>query len=364
MVTMKLRIFTEPQQGATYDDLLAVAQTAERLGFDAFFRSDHYLRIGAGDPGAGSDRRLDRRSPGLARETSTIRLGTLVTAGHLPAARPAGDQRGPGRPDERRPGRARPRHRLVRRRAHRLRHPVPADRRAVRPLRGAARDHHRALDHARGRDVLVRGRRTTGWRTRPRCPSPCSARSRRSSSAAAGPSARPRLAARFADEYNLPFHPLDDTAAAFDRVRQACEADGREPIRSLRRADRLRRRATTPRSRAGPRPSAATRAAARERAGGHARRGGRQDRRVRRGWAPSGSTCRCSTCPTWTTWSSSPPRSCPTCRARAVGPHFILKGRRPGVRTHAGSAGPVARRDGRTRRRRSDVRGSGVSRDG
>ena len=43
---MDLRIFTEPQQGASYDDLLAVAQEAERLGFDAFFRSDHYLKMG------------------------------------------------------------------------------------------------------------------------------------------------------------------------------------------------------------------------------------------------------------------------------------------------------------------------------
>ena len=40
---MDLRIFTEPQQGATYDDLLAVARVAEQQGFDAFFRSDHYL---------------------------------------------------------------------------------------------------------------------------------------------------------------------------------------------------------------------------------------------------------------------------------------------------------------------------------
>ena len=38
------RIFTEPQQGASYDDLLAVAQRTERLGFDGFFRSDHYLK--------------------------------------------------------------------------------------------------------------------------------------------------------------------------------------------------------------------------------------------------------------------------------------------------------------------------------
>lgn len=44
---MELRIFTEPQQGATYDDLLAVAQTAERLGYGAFFRSDHYLAMNA-----------------------------------------------------------------------------------------------------------------------------------------------------------------------------------------------------------------------------------------------------------------------------------------------------------------------------
>jgi alkanesulfonate monooxygenase SsuD/methylene tetrahydromethanopterin reductase-like flavin-dependent oxidoreductase (luciferase family) len=50
---MRLRIFTEPQQGATYDDLLAAARTAEELGFDAFFRSDHYLRMGEGDAGPG-----------------------------------------------------------------------------------------------------------------------------------------------------------------------------------------------------------------------------------------------------------------------------------------------------------------------
>jgi alkanesulfonate monooxygenase SsuD/methylene tetrahydromethanopterin reductase-like flavin-dependent oxidoreductase (luciferase family) len=44
-----LRIFTEPQQGATYDDLLAVAQRAETLGFGAFFRSDHFLAMGGSD---------------------------------------------------------------------------------------------------------------------------------------------------------------------------------------------------------------------------------------------------------------------------------------------------------------------------
>ena len=75
---MELRVFTEPQQGATYDDLLRVAQEAERLGFGAFFRSDHYLAMGGdGQPGP-SDAWVTLA--GLARETSTIRLGTLMTS--------------------------------------------------------------------------------------------------------------------------------------------------------------------------------------------------------------------------------------------------------------------------------------------
>jgi len=77
---MRLRIFTEPQQGASYDDLLAVARTAEELGFDGFFRSDHYLRMGDGDPGPGPTDAWVTLA-GLARETSRVRLGTLVTAG-------------------------------------------------------------------------------------------------------------------------------------------------------------------------------------------------------------------------------------------------------------------------------------------
>ncbi|MGW0629954.1 LLM class F420-dependent oxidoreductase [Streptomyces sp. NPDC002758] len=77
---MDLRIFTEPQQGATYDTLLAVAKATEDLGFDAFFRSDHYLRMGNVDglPGP-TDAWITLA--GLARETKRIRLGTLMTAG-------------------------------------------------------------------------------------------------------------------------------------------------------------------------------------------------------------------------------------------------------------------------------------------
>jgi F420-dependent oxidoreductase-like protein len=75
---MRLRIFTEPQQGASYESLLRVAKATEDLGFDAFFRSDHYRRMGAGDPRPGpSDAWITLA--GLARETSRIRLGTLMT---------------------------------------------------------------------------------------------------------------------------------------------------------------------------------------------------------------------------------------------------------------------------------------------
>ncbi|UED87040.1 LLM class F420-dependent oxidoreductase [Streptomyces profundus] len=77
---MDLRIFTEPQQGASYETLLAVAQATEQLGFDAFFRSDHYLRMGDGDPLPGPTDAWVTLA-GLARETSRIRLGTLMTAG-------------------------------------------------------------------------------------------------------------------------------------------------------------------------------------------------------------------------------------------------------------------------------------------
>ena len=75
---MDLRIFTEPQLGASYDQLLRLARASEDAGFDAFFRSDHYLTMGGdGLPGP-TDAWVTLGA--LARETSRIRLGTLVTA--------------------------------------------------------------------------------------------------------------------------------------------------------------------------------------------------------------------------------------------------------------------------------------------
>ncbi|MGW3153482.1 LLM class F420-dependent oxidoreductase [Streptomyces sp. NPDC001089] len=77
---MDLRVFTEPQQGATYETLLRVAKAAEDLHYGAFFRSDHYLHMGSVDglPGP-TDAWITLA--GLARETERIRLGTLMTAG-------------------------------------------------------------------------------------------------------------------------------------------------------------------------------------------------------------------------------------------------------------------------------------------
>lgn len=76
---MDLRIFVEPQQGASYGQQLAVARRSEALGFDAFFRSDHFLKMGdvSGLPGP-TDSWVTLGA--IARETSTIRLGTLVTS--------------------------------------------------------------------------------------------------------------------------------------------------------------------------------------------------------------------------------------------------------------------------------------------
>jgi F420-dependent oxidoreductase-like protein len=75
---LDFRIFTEPQNGASYDDQLTVARATESLGFDAFFRSDHYLTMtGDGLPGPTD---AWTTLAGLARDTKRIKLGTLVSS--------------------------------------------------------------------------------------------------------------------------------------------------------------------------------------------------------------------------------------------------------------------------------------------
>jgi len=74
---MRYALMTEPQQGLSYDEILALARTAEEAGLEAFFRSDHYASF----PGEGGLPTTDAWATlaGLARETTTIRLGTLVS---------------------------------------------------------------------------------------------------------------------------------------------------------------------------------------------------------------------------------------------------------------------------------------------
>ncbi|WP_055481234.1 LLM class F420-dependent oxidoreductase [Sphaerimonospora mesophila] len=223
---MKLRIFTEPQQGASYDDLLTVARTAERLGFDGFFRSDHYLRMGAGSPDPGPTDAWVTLA-GLARETSSIRLGTLVTAGTFRLPGPLAisvaqvDQMSGGRIElglgtgwfeEEHTAYGIP-FPPIGERFDRLAEQLEI----ITGLWGATKPfsfegaHYRLVDS-------------------PALPKPAQRPGPPIILGGAGPRRTPRLVARFADEYNVPFHGLDDTGAAYTRVREACEAVGRDAI--------------------------------------------------------------------------------------------------------------------------------------
>ena len=223
-----LRIFIEPQQGASYDDILGVAAAAERLGFGAFFRSDHYLKMGdvTGLPGP-SD--AWTTLAGLARDTSTIRLGTLVTSAtfRLPgplAITVAGvDQMSDGRVElGLGAGWFEAEHS-----AYGI--PFPDAAHAVRPPRGAAGDHHRSVG-ARRRARRTRSTvSTTSSPTRPPFRSRSRPAARRSSSAAREPAGHPALAARYASEFNFAFAPVEAFAEQRDRVIAACESIDRDP---------------------------------------------------------------------------------------------------------------------------------------
>jgi F420-dependent oxidoreductase-like protein len=225
MGPMRLRIFTEPQQGADYDTLLRVARAAEDLGFDAFFRSDHYLKMGdvSGLPGPTD---AWTTLAGLARETSRVRLGTLVSAATFRLPGPLAitvaqvDQMSGGRVE------------LgigagwytAEHAAYGISFP---------PLKERFDRYEEQLEVITGLWAAPEG---AGFSFKgayftvtdsPALPKP--AQRPRPPVIIGGTGARrtPRLAARFADEYNVPFGSLDDTAAAFGRVREACAAAGR-----------------------------------------------------------------------------------------------------------------------------------------
>jgi F420-dependent oxidoreductase-like protein len=224
---MRLRIFTEPQQGATYDDLLAVARTAEELDFDAFFRSDHYLRMGDGDAGPGPTDAWITLA-GLARETSRLRLGTLVTAstfrlpGPLAISVAQVDAMSRGRvelgigagwfADEHR--------------AHGI--PFPSTR--------------ERFDRLEEQLAIITGMWTTPVGERfsyhgryyeltdsPALPKPVQQPHPPIIIGGYGTKRTPALAARYAQEFNLAFPPLEVYGEYVERVRQACVDSGRDP---------------------------------------------------------------------------------------------------------------------------------------
>jgi F420-dependent oxidoreductase-like protein len=227
---MQLRIFTEPQQGASYNTLLRVAKAAEDLGFDAFFRSDHYLKMGnvSGLPGP-TDAWITLA--GLARDTSRIRLGTLVSPatfrlpGPLAVSVAQVDDMSGGRvefgfgagwfgaehaayaipyPD-------------TRERFDRLEEQLEIITRLWETPVGDVFSYTGTYYSVTDSPALPKSAQ------QPRPPVIIGG---------GGPTRTPKLAARYADEFNLAFRSLDDTVAAYDRVRHACEAVGRNTPRA------------------------------------------------------------------------------------------------------------------------------------
>ncbi|KXK62477.1 LLM class F420-dependent oxidoreductase [Micromonospora rosaria] len=223
---MELRIFTEPQQGASYDQLLAVARCAEDAGYGAFFRSDHYLKMGSvsGDPGP-TDAWITLA--GLARDTSRIRLGTLMTAatfrlpGPLAIAVAQVDAMSGGRVELGiGTGWYAEEHT-----AYGIPFPPLAERfdrleEQLAVITGLwTTPAGQTFDHA-GRYYPVTAS--------PALPKPVQRPRPPILLGGMGPKRTPRLAARYADEFNLPFVSVEDTVAQFGRVRAACAAIGRD----------------------------------------------------------------------------------------------------------------------------------------
>ena len=224
---MKFRIFTEPQQGADYQTLRNVALATEELGFDAFFRSDHYLKMG-GVSGLPGPTDAWTTLAGLAVETSRIRLGTLMTAATFRLPGPLAitvaqvDQMSRGRVElglgagwfE----------------AEHAAYGIPFP-----PLGERFEMLEEQLDIITGLWRTPDGETFsfdgTHYRVSdsPGLPKPAQRPGPPVLLGGAGARRTPRLAARFADEFNMPFHSVADSAAGFARVREACEAAGRNP---------------------------------------------------------------------------------------------------------------------------------------
>lgn len=227
---MRVRIFIEPQQGATYDQLLGAARTAEECGFDAFYRSDHYMHIPGVTGGTGAPGSTDAWTTlaGLARETSRIRLGTLLSPvtvrlpGPLAICVAQVDAMSGGRVElGLGTGWYEEEHR-----AYGVPFPPLGERFEMLEEQLAVIS---GLWTTRpGERFSFRGRHYT-IKESPALPKPVQAPHPPIVLGGAGAKRTPRLAAGYADEYNVPFHQAVDTKYLFERAREACEKVGRDP---------------------------------------------------------------------------------------------------------------------------------------
>jgi len=227
---MRLRVFTEPQQGASYDELLAMARLAEELGFDAFFRSDHYLAFaGDGLPGP-TDAWVTLAA--LARETTTIRLGTLVTSATFRLPGPLAIE--VAQVDAMSGGRIELGLGAGWFDGEHEAYGIPFP-----PLGERFERLEEQLAIVTGLwETPVGGRFSFDGRHHrltdsPALPKPVQQPRPPVIVGGGGPRRTPRLAARYADEFNLPFSSVRATGEQFGRVRAAAEASGRDPA-SLR----------------------------------------------------------------------------------------------------------------------------------
>ncbi|MEU9041563.1 MULTISPECIES: LLM class F420-dependent oxidoreductase [unclassified Kitasatospora] len=220
---MDLRIFTEPQQGASYDTLLKVARTAEELGaFSAFFRSDHYLKMGDVDglPGP-TDAWITLA--GLARDTRTIRLGTLMTAATFRLPGVTAIQ--VAQVDAMSGGRVEFGLGAGWYEAEHTAYGIPFPKEKFGRLEEQLAIITGLWNTKLGDTFDFVGEYYT-LTDSPALPKPAQDRIP-VLVGGLGPKRTPALAARFADEFNLPFASVDDSAAQFARVRAAVEQAGR-----------------------------------------------------------------------------------------------------------------------------------------
>ncbi len=221
-----MRIFVEPQQGASYQQLLEVARATEAGGFDALFRSDHYLTMGGdGLPGP-TDAWVTLAA--LARETSRIRLGTLVTSATF---------RHPGilaitvaQVDAMSGGRIELGLGAGWYDGEHTAYGIPFP-----PLGERFERLEEQFEILTGLwttpagETFTFGGKHYQLTDSPALPKPLQRPHPPLIVGGGGPTRTPRLAATFADEFNLPFSSLADTEAQFARVRAACEDRGRDP---------------------------------------------------------------------------------------------------------------------------------------